>query len=69
MPQPRFKIDTASFDRTSILILVFMFAMLLLTVAVYFPGLTGPLLTDDIPQLKGLIDHSADPVASLLEKN
>jgi hypothetical protein len=38
-----------------------------LTVMVYLPGLSGPLLTDDIPQLKGLIDASADPPAALIE--
>jgi hypothetical protein len=49
-------IDTRDFDVTSGLILIFTAAVLLITVAVYFPGLPGALLTDDVPQLKGLID-------------
>jgi hypothetical protein len=37
------------------------------TVAAYFPGLSGPLLADDVPQLKRLIDHSADAPADLID--
>jgi hypothetical protein len=39
------------------------------TVAAYFPGLSGPLLADDVPQLKRLIDHSADAPADLIDAN
>jgi hypothetical protein len=60
-------IDTKGFNSKSVLVLVFMVAVLLLTVAVYVPGLPGPLLTDDVPQLKGLIDNSADATATLID--
>jgi tetratricopeptide (TPR) repeat protein len=42
-------------------------AALLVTFAVYFPGLAGPLLLDDIPQLSGLIEHSADTPRTLID--
>jgi hypothetical protein len=60
-------IDTRDFGVTSALILIFMAAVLLITVFVYFPGLPGPLLTDDVPQLKGLIDHSGDALGQLID--
>ncbi len=41
--------------------------MLLVTFAVYFPGLSGPLLLDDISQLSGLIEHSADNPRTLID--
>lgn len=54
-------------SRTSLLPLLLMVLTLGATVAAYFPGLSGPLLTDDIPQLKGLIDNSADSPAALVD--
>ena len=69
MRQIRTLIDTREFGSHSVLVLVFMVAVLFVTVAVYFPGLHGPLLTDDVPQLKGLIDHSADAPAALIDRH
>ena len=53
--------------RTAQLPLVLLLLALAATVAAYFPGLSGPLLTDDIPQLKRLIDNSADAPAALID--
>ena len=39
--------------------------VLILTVATYFPGLSGPLLLDDLPQLEPLIQQSASYPAEL----
>jgi len=46
----------------ALLLLVFV-----VTLIVYWPGLSGPLLTDDIPQLKGLIDQSSEAPGVLLD--
>ena len=54
-------------SRTAKLPFVLILLALVATVAAYFPGLSGPLLTDDIPQLKGLIDNSAAPPAALID--
>ena len=69
MRQIKTLISANEFSSNSILVLTFMVSVLFLTFAVYLPGLPGPLLTDDIPQLKGLIDHSADAPATLIEKH
>ena len=54
-----------SFDRSTVLTLAFLAAALILTLLVYLPGLSGPLLLDDLPQLNGLIAESANNPASL----
>lgn len=69
MQQKKPPIDARAVDRSTILILVLMAGALLVTLAVYFPGLAGPLLVDDIPNLKRLIDHSGDAPASLIENH
>ena len=51
---------TGTFDRLTILTLVFVAAALAITFSAYFPGLSGPLFFDDLPQLQPLIDQSAD---------
>lgn len=52
-------------DRSAVLTLAFLIAALTLTLSVYLPGLSGPLLLDDLPQLDGLIAQSADSPATL----
>lgn len=52
-------------DRSTILTLAFLAVALILTLAVYLPGLPGPLLLDDLPQLDGLIAQSANNPATL----
>jgi tetratricopeptide (TPR) repeat protein len=47
-------------DRKSLGLLAGMAAVLALTCAAYAPGLTGPLVLDDIPQLNSLIAQSGD---------
>ena len=54
--------------RSTILVLAFLAAVLILTFVVYLPGLSGPLLLDDLPQLNGLIAQSADDPATLFRK-
>lgn len=49
-----------NFDKNTILVLVSICAILILTMLVYFPGLPGPLLLDDFPQLEGLIAQGAN---------
>lgn len=52
------------FDRSTVLTLALFAVVLTVTVFVYWPGLSGPLLLDDMPQLEGLIKESGtDPVA------
>lgn len=60
-------IDSKGFDRTSAFILAGVACVLLLTFAAYRPGLTGTLLTDDVPQLKGLIDNSGADLSLLID--
>ena len=49
-------------DRTLVVVLVLFAAVLGLVVAVYWPGLGGPLVLDDIPQLNSLIaENRRDP--------
>ena len=69
MQPKKSRIDAIGVDRSTLLVLVLMAAVLLVTLSVYFPGLPGPLLTDDIPNLKRLIDHSSDAPASLVENH
>ena len=54
------------FDRSAILTLAFLAAVLILTILVYLPGLSGPLLLDDLPQLNGLIAQGASDSATLI---
>ena len=42
-------------NRPIILTLAFLAVFIALTLAVYLPGLSGPLLLDDTPQLSGLL--------------
>lgn len=56
---------TGAFDRLTVLTLAFVAAVLLITFAAYYPGLSGPLFFDDLPQLQPLIDQSADKPATL----
>ena len=49
-------------NRTLVVVLLLFAAVLGLTVAVYWPGLGGPLVLDDIPQLNSLIaENRRDP--------
>lgn len=49
-------------NRTFTIVLMLLAAVLGLTVAVYWPGLGGPLVLDDIPQLNSLIaENTRDP--------
>ncbi len=49
-----------SIDRSTIVTLAILAVVSILTVATYLPGLSGPLLLDDLPQLDPLIQQSAD---------
>ncbi len=53
-------------DRSTILTLAFLAAVLILTILVYLPGLSGPLVLDDLPQLNGLIAQGASDSATLI---
>ena len=51
-------------DRSTLLTLAILAAVVIVTLLVYWPGLSGPPLLDDIPQLEGLIKESGiDPEA------
>ncbi len=52
-------------DRSTVFVLVFLAAVLTVALLTYRPGLSGPLLLDDIPQLEGLIKDSAIDPATL----
>jgi len=53
---------TMRINRSTVLLLAFVATVLILTILVYVPGLPGPLLLDDLPQLESLIAQSAhDP--------
>jgi hypothetical protein len=52
-------------NRSSVLALALFAAALIVTFLVYRPGLSGPLLLDDFPQLEGLIKESATEPAIL----
>lgn len=56
---------TVNLDRATALTLAILAATLTLTTAVYWPGLSGPLLLDDMPQLNGLIAASGGDPAEL----
>ena len=47
-------------SRDKVLSLATIVVVLIVTAVVYAPGLPGPLLLDDLPQLQGMIDNSAD---------
>ncbi len=53
----------AKTDLFTMLVPALLAAVLALTYLVYLPGLSGPLLFDDLPQLDGLIAQSADDPA------
>ncbi|MBT5218729.1 MAG: hypothetical protein HOM16_04490, partial [Woeseia sp.] len=57
------------FDKNQILTLVGIGAVLILTMLVYFPGLPGPLLLDDFPQLEGLIAQGANNPAAVFNNH
>ena len=52
-------------DRFTALTLALLAAVMVTTFLVYLPGLSGPLLLDDLPQLNGIIEQSADDPATL----
>ena len=52
-------------DRSTVVTLVILAVVSILTVATYLPGLSGPLLLDDLPQLEPLIQQSANYPAEL----
>ena len=56
-------------DRKTALVLAMLAAALIITIAAYFPGLSGPLFLDDLPQLQGMIDHSADAPDELFNRH
>jgi hypothetical protein len=45
-----------------------LFLLLLLCAVLYFPGLRGPFLLDDFPQLEGLINHADSGFSYLLQE-
>jgi len=47
-------------DRDAVLSLATIVIVLVVVAAAYMPGLSGPLLLDDLPQLQRMIDNSAD---------
>ena len=47
-------------DRSTVVTLAILAVVSILTVAAYLPGLSGPLLLDDLPQLETLIQQSAN---------
>ena len=47
-------------DRSTVVTLAILAVVSILTVAAYLPGLSGPLLLDDLPQLEPLIQQSAN---------
>ena len=47
-------------DRSTVVALAILALVSILTVATYIPGLSGPLLLDDLPQLEPLIQQSAN---------
>ena len=57
------------FDRATLATLVLLTMALFMTVAAYIPGLSGPLFLDDLPQLKGMIENSADNPKLLLNEH
>ena len=52
-------------DRSTVGALLLLFGSAVVAVIAYFPGLGGPLLLDDLPQLSGLIAESATDPALL----
>jgi len=52
-------------DRSTVVALAILALVSILTVATYLPGLSGPLLLDDLPQLEPLIQQSAHYPAEL----
>jgi len=52
-------------NRSTIVTLALLAALLILTLLVYLPGLSGPLLLDDLPQLNGLIAQGASDATTL----
>ena len=62
------RIQSGLEGRFTTLVLACLATVLILTFVVYFPGLSGPLLLDDLPQLNGLIAQSADDPATLFRK-
>ena len=55
-------------DRLTVVALVSLATVTILTFSVFSPGLSGPLLLDDLPQLNALIEQSADEPAALVGK-
>jgi len=56
-------------NRSTIVTLALLAALLILTLLVYLPGLSGPLLLDDLPQLNGLIAQGASDTATLFRNH
>lgn len=53
-------------DRTQVLAMAVVAFSIIVTFLAYWPGLSGPLFLDDLPQLQGLITQSADDPATVL---
>lgn len=53
-------------DRTQVLAIAVVAIAIIITFLAYLPGLSGPLLLDDLSQLQGLINESADDPATVL---
>jgi hypothetical protein len=53
-------------DRSTVFTLALLAVVLGLTLLVYWAGLSGPLLLDDLPQLNGLIAQGASDTATLI---
>lgn len=53
-------------DRSTVFTLALLAVVLVLTLLVYWAGLSGPLLLDDLPQLNGLIAQGASDTATLI---
>ena len=56
-------------DRSTLLAVVLIVVAIIVTILVYRPGLSGPLFLDDVPQLQGLIEQSADEPATLFNNH
>ena len=56
-------------DHNTALVLAILAATLIITIAAYIPGLSGPLFLDDLQQLQGMIDHSADAPDELINRH
>ena len=54
-------------DRSTVVTLAILAVVSILTVATYLPGLSGPFLLDDLPQLEPLVEQSAHYPAELFD--